>query len=217
MHFSLGVMYDRHGDDASAIAQYRSAIEHDAKNIQAVVYLADAMMRDGSSLEAARWYRQALSAEPGSTRITLSLAFALIKAAEHAEARKVLETALTLQPQNAELINTLARLLATAPSSEVRDGKRALAMAKSLFEATPSLIMGQTYAMALAENGNFTQAVNLQQEIIVDYDRSGMPVDRSFLAQNLAAYQAHQPVRQGWSTEDPVFRPRSPAAARAPG
>jgi tetratricopeptide (TPR) repeat protein len=216
-HFSLGVIYDRQGEDKSAIAQYRSAVEHDPNNVQAAVYLADAIMRTGSPLEAARWYRQALSADSGSTRIALSLAFALIKAADYGEARKVLETALSQQPQNAELTNALARLLATAPVSAVRDGERALAMAKSLFGATRSLTVGQTYAMALAESGNFREAVKLQQETIIAYERSGMPVDKSFLERNLAAYLRDQPVREGWSTEDPVFRPRSPAAARVPG
>jgi tetratricopeptide (TPR) repeat protein len=213
-HFSLGVIYDRQGDDAAAIAQYRSAIERDPNNIQATVYLADAIMRTGSSLDAARWYRQALSKEPRSTRIALSLAFALIKAADHVEARKVLETALSLQPE-AELINALARLLATTPASEVRDGARALMMAKSLFEKNSSLEVGQTYAMALAETGNFAKAAEIQQDIITSYERSGIPVDKSFLAQNLTAYRRSQSVREGWSAEDPVFRPRSPAAALA--
>jgi len=215
-HLSLGVLYDRRGEDALAIAEYRSALEHDPNNIQAAVYLADAIMRTGSPLDAVRWYRQALSLQPGSTRIALSLAFALIKAADHGEALKVLEAALSRQPQNAEVTNTLARLLATAPESEARDGKRALAMAKALFEATRSLEVGQTYAMALAENGNFTEAVKLQQETVIGYERSGLPTDTSFLAQNLTAYLQQQPVREGWSTKDPVFQPRSPAAARAP-
>jgi tetratricopeptide (TPR) repeat protein len=214
-HFSLGVIYDRQGDDAAAIAQYRSAIERDPNNIQATVYLADAIMRSGGSLDAARWYRQALSKEPKSTRMALSLAFALIKAADHVEARKVLETALSQQPENAEVINALARLLATAPASEVRDGERALAMAKSLFEKNSGLEVGQTYAMALAETGNVAKASEIQQDIITSYERSGIPADKSFLAQNLTAYRRSQPVREGWSTEDPVFRPRSPAAALA--
>lgn len=216
-HFSLAVVYDRRGDDASAIAQYRSAVAQDPSNLQATVYLADAIMRMGSSSDAAGWYRQALSKDPQSTRIALSLAFALVKSRDYGEARTVIETALSHDPQNAELINTLARLLATAPPVEVRDGKRALTMAKSLFEANPTLTIGQTYAMALAESGNFTEAVKLQQETIIGYERSGMPVDNAFLAQNLTAYLQHQPVREGWSAEDPVFRPRSPAAARGPG
>jgi tetratricopeptide (TPR) repeat protein len=216
-HLSLGVIYDRRGEDGSAIAQYRSAVDHDPNNIQAAVYMADAIMRTGSSLDAVPWYRHALALEPRSIRIALSLAFALIKVASHSDARKVLETAFSQQPEDAEVINTLARLLATAPESEVRDGKRALAMAKSLFEAAPSLETGQTYAMALAENGSFIEAAKLQQQVIIGYERSGMPADESFLTQNLTAYLGHQPVREGWSAKDQVFRPRSPAAARVPG
>jgi tetratricopeptide (TPR) repeat protein len=212
-HLSLGVVYDRQGEDAAAIAQYRSAVEHDPNNIQAAVYLADAIMRSGSSLDAALWYRRALSKEPRSTRIALSLAFALIKAADHVEARKVLETALSQQPQSAEVINALARLLATAPAAEVRDGPRALTMAKSLFEKNLGLEVGQTYGMALAETGNFTEAAELQQNIISSYERSRMPVDKSFLVHNLTAYRQSQSVREGWSAEDLVFQPRSPAAA----
>jgi len=94
----------------------------------------------------------------------------------------------------------------------VRDGKHALAMAKALFEATHSLAVGQTYAMAFAETGNFTEAVKLQQETIIGYERSGTPVDTAFLARNLALYRRHEPARQGWSVDDPVFQPRSPAA-----
>ena len=212
-HFSLGVIYDRQGEDAAAIAQYRSAIERDPNNIQAAVYLADAIMRSRSSLDAVQWYRQALSKQPKSTRIALSLAFALIKAADHVEARKVLETALSQQPQSAEVINALARLLATAPAAEVRDGPRALTMAKSLFEKNSSLEIGQTYGMALAETGNFTKAAELQQDIISSYERSGLPVDKSFLVHNLTAYRQSQSVREGWSAQDLVFWPRSPAAA----
>jgi tetratricopeptide (TPR) repeat protein len=214
-HLSLGVIYDRQGEDAAAIGQYRSAIERDSSNIQAVVYLGDAIMRSGSSLEAAQWYRQALSKQPRSTRIALSLAFALIKAADHVEARKVLETALSQQPQNAEVINALARLLATAPQAEVRDGPRALTMSQSLFEKNSNLEIGQTYGMALAETGSFIKAAELQQDIISSYERSRMPVDKAFLVHNLTAYRQGQSVREGWSAQDLVFSPRSPAAALA--
>ena len=212
-HLSLGIIYDREGEDAAAIGQYRSAIERDSNNIQAVVYLGDAIMRSGSSLEAAQWYRQALSKQPRSTRIALSLAFALIKAADHVEARKVLETALSQQPQSAELINALARLLATAQPAEARDGPRALMMSQSLFEKNSNLEIGQTYGMALAETGNFAKAAELQQDIISNYERSRIPVDKSFLVHNLSAYRQAQPVREGWSAQDLVFWPRSPAAA----
>jgi tetratricopeptide (TPR) repeat protein len=214
VHFSLGVIYDRQGLDTLAMAQYQAALQHDPDNLQARVYLADVKMRTGSAAEAVQLYRGALARSPDSTRMQLSLAMALVQARRYGEARKVLEPALATQPENAEIINALARLLATAPESKVRDGARALTLAKTLFESTHRLAVGQTYAMAFAETGNFTEAVKLQQETIIGYERSNTPVDKSFLARNLLLYQRHQPSREGWPADDPSFQPRSPAAAR---
>jgi tetratricopeptide (TPR) repeat protein len=214
-HLSLGVVYDRMGEDENAIAQYRSAMEHDPRNLQAVVYLADATMRTGAPLDAAHLYSQALSLQPKSSRIELSLAFALIKARDYSKAKEVLETAVSQAPKDAELNNTMARLLATAPIAEVRDGKRALAIATSLFTSSPNLEVGQTYAMALAESENFADAVKVQQEILSGYEKSDSRADKTFLLGNLDAYLRSEPVREGWSPEDLSFHPRSPAAARA--
>ncbi len=213
-HFSLAVVYDRQDLEAAAIEQYFATIQRDPGNVQALVYLADARMRSGSAAEAARFYRQALDKSADSPRIAISLAMALIRAGRHAEARKVLETAYSKQPRNAEIINALARLLATAPQASVRDGPRALKMAKSLFEATRSLTVGQTYAMAFAETGNFEEAVKLHKETIIGYQRSGSPVDQAFLQRNLRLYEQGKPAREGWSAGDAAFQPRSPAAAR---
>jgi tetratricopeptide (TPR) repeat protein len=217
VHLSLGVVYDRQGFDKLAIEQYQSALERDPDSLQARVYLADAKMRTGSAAEAAQLYRQALDRSPDSSRMQFSLAMALVQARRQGEARKVLEAVLASQPQNAEIINTLARLLATAADPKIRDGARALTLSKALFESTRSLAVGQTYAMAFAETGNFTEAVKLQQETIIGYERSGAPVDKSFLTRNLLLYQRHQPSREGWPAGDPAFQPRSPAAARLTG
>ena len=93
-------------------------------------------------------------------------------------------------------------------------GKEALKMAKALFEATRSLTVGQTYAMAFAETGNFAEAVKLHQQTIIGYQRSGSPVDQAFLQRNLRLYEQGKAAREGWSAADTVFQPRSPAAAR---
>lgn len=212
-HFSLAVIYDRQGLDAEAMAHYRAAIEREPGHVQALVYLGDAKLRAGAAREAAGYYRRALAQLPDSARIAHSLAIALLKMGRYAEARRTLESALAAQPESGDLINSLARLLATAPEAPVRDGARALELAASLFQATRSLAVGQTYAMALAENGRFEEAVKLQQETIIGYQRSGTPVDESFLERNLRSYQKRKPAREGWPATDPVFHPRSPAAA----
>ena len=214
-HLSLGVLHDRQGRDPAAIEQYEAALEHDRENVEARVYLADALMRQGQPLRAATRYSEALVKSPDSMRMRHSLVMAYVRGGQLADARRVLEEGLAAQPNNQIFINTLARVLATAPDRRVRDGPRALQMAQKLFEAARVPDVGQTYAMALAEVGRFDEATKLQQETIIAAERSGAAISKAFLAGNLARYQRRQPAREGWASDDPVFAPRSPAARRA--
>jgi tetratricopeptide (TPR) repeat protein len=213
-HLSLAVVYDRKGRDAEAIDEYAKTSRLDPDNVPALVYRADALMRTGQAAQAVPLYRDALAKSPGSSRMQMSLAMALVRHGELAQAREVLEAALSEQQDNYAIANALARLLATAPDDSLRDGTRALELAREVFEATRSPEVGQTYAMALAETGNFTEAVKLQQETLIAYERSKAPVFRPALERNLERYRRGRPVREGWAPEDPIFQPRSPAAQR---
>jgi tetratricopeptide (TPR) repeat protein len=214
-HLSLGVVYDRKGRDAAAIEQYAATIRLDADNVAAHVYEADALMRTGQADKAIPLYREALAKAPGSSRMQMSLAMALVRSGKRAEARSVLEAALAEQPDNLAIGNALARLLATAPEPTVRDGPRSLELARKVFDATRSPEVGQTYAMALAETGHYAEAVKLQQETLIAYERSRAPVFRPALERNLERYRRNEPAREGWAPEDPIFEPRSPAARLA--
>jgi len=214
-HFSLGVVLDRQGLDQLAIKQYQAALERDPGNDQARVYLADAKMRNGLAEDAGALYRQALARAPDSPRMQLSLAMANVKAGHHAEARKVLEAAAKAHPDNPEIVNFLARILASAPEPAVRDGPRALKLARALFESTRDPDVGQTYAMALAETGGFEQAVVLQRETIIVFEHTGRQGEKPFLQKNLSRYEQRKPAREGWAADDPAFQPRSPAARLA--
>ena len=216
-HLSLGVVYDRQGRDQAAIDQYVAALRHDPDNAQARVYLGDANMRMGKAADAAGIYREALDRSRGSARMQYSLALADIKAGHFADARRVLEEALTANPGNQTFTNALARILATAPEASVRDGPRALQMAKTLFDATRSPEVGVTYAMALAQNGNFDEAVKLQRETMIAFERAKLEVSKPFLQRNLARYERREPSREGWAADDPIFAPRAPAVRLAAG
>ena len=179
--------------------------------------LHDAKMRLGQGAEAARIYRDALDKSPGSPRMQYSLAIAEIKGGRYADARRVLEEALAANPGSQLFVNALARILATAPDASVRDGPRALQMAKTLFDATRSPDVGVTYAMALAQTGNYDEAVKLQRETMIAFERSKLEVSKPFLQRNLARYERREPSREGWPADDPVFAPRAPAVRLAAG
>jgi tetratricopeptide (TPR) repeat protein len=211
-HFSLGVVLDRQGLDQAAMTQYQLALERDPSNLQASVHLADANMRMGLAEDAAALYRQALKQAPESLRIQLSLAMANVRAGHFGAARERLELALKAHPGAPDVINTLARLLATAPDAAVRDGPRALELARTLFETRRDPDVGQTYAMALAATGDFKQAAVLQRETIIVSEHKLSESEKSFLQENLARYEQRKLARAGWAADDPVFQPRSPAA-----
>jgi tetratricopeptide (TPR) repeat protein len=211
-HFSLGVVLDRQGLDQLAMKEYEAALARDPTNLQASVYLADAKMRMGLAEDAAVLYRRALNQAPESLRMLLSLTMANVRAGHYAAARDGLELALKAHPGTPEIINTLARILATAPDAAVRDGTRALELASTLFETSRDPDVGQTYAMALAETGDFKQAASLQRETIIVSEHTFEESEKSFLQKNLARYEQNKPSREGWAADDPVFQPRSPAA-----
>jgi tetratricopeptide (TPR) repeat protein len=210
---SLGVLYDRQGKDSEARARYRATLEHDPKNVDALVYLADLEMRGGRPGDAALRYQQALERAP-TPRVRISLALAHAAAGRYRDAKATLEQGLTAVPGHPAMTNALARILASAPDETVVDGARSLEIAKALFEKTRSPEVGQSYAMAMARTGDFEHAVKLQQETIIAYERMGVPQMKPFLERNLAAYRQNKPSREPWARDDPIFQPRSPAAAR---
>jgi tetratricopeptide (TPR) repeat protein len=212
-HLSLAVVYDRQGLDDLAIAQYERTLKIEPDNLQVRIYLADARLRTNAPRAAIGLYQAALERSPDSARLQVSLAMAHVKAGDFRGARRVLEAA-AAKSDDREVTNALARLLLTAPDKAVRAEQAGFAMAKALFERTRTPDVGQTYAMGFAATGRYDEAIKLQEETIIAYQRSGLPVDTGFLERNLAFYRQHRPVTAGWSLSDAQLNPRTPATQR---
>jgi tetratricopeptide (TPR) repeat protein len=79
---------------------------------------------------------------------------------KHAEAIADFEVAYKIKPRDSALLNNLAWVLATSPEDKLRDGKRAIELAKAACEETeymaPHII--STLAAAYAETGNWDEA-----------------------------------------------------------
>ncbi len=214
--FSLAVVIDRQGRDADARALYTAILERDPRHQQARLYLADASLRSGDAETAIRVYSEAL-AQQASPRTRLSLAFAQIKVARYGQAKALLEQGLAVDPRDIGMTNALVRLLAAAPDPTVRDGSRARQLGRELFAATQSAEVGESYAMALAETGEFELALTLQRQALDAWEKAQQRPHAKDLAQrNLALYREHKPAREPWAPQDVVFLPRSPAVNRVP-
>jgi hypothetical protein len=96
---------------------------------------------------------------------------------------------------------TLARLLAAAPDDRLRNARGALTMAEKLLgESQKSLddglAVGETYAMALAESGQYATAAAVQRDVRTTVQKSGVPdaVLRR-IGDNLNRYERGLPCR----------------------
>ena len=57
-------------------------------------------------------------------------------------------------------------MLAAAPDDTVRDGARAMALVQELMKGDQDHGVGETMAMALAELGQFSEAVDVQRGVM---------------------------------------------------
>jgi tetratricopeptide (TPR) repeat protein len=204
----------RHED--LAVPQYEAALAKEPAHLQALAQLADLKLRNGQADAAAKLYRRASEKSPESPRFLFSHAMASVKAGRYADARASLET-LTQRDKDPVFRNAFAKVLATAPEAGTRDGKRALAIARELFTETQrNADVAQTLAMALAESGDFDEAVKVQEGALASFRQTGPAWLVPLLERNLALYREKKPSREGWVAEDPVFQPRSPAVRPNP-
>jgi len=196
-HFRLAKISEQMGDDLQAIEHYRSALELDFTVLEATVALGQSLGRAGRFEEAAPYFHQATLLDPDDLGSHFGHALSLILAGRHSQARTELEKSHQLHPESIPLTHLLARLLATAPEAEVRDGDQALVLAQETFSQEPSLEHAETLAMAYAELGRFEEAVDLQDRVIAEAQRYGGAPFQEML-DRLELYRNGEPCRTPW-------------------
>ena len=124
----------------------------------------------------------------------------------YGEARDRLLEGRQLFPDRLEFTGALARLYATAPEAQVRDGGRARTLAQELVQRRKSADAQETMAMALAEVGEFEAAASWQREAIAAAAGAGHHELAVRMADNLRLYQRRRPCRTAWR-DDPAWEP----------
>lgn len=180
-----------------AISQYREALEADGEYVPAIAGLAGLLASLNRFPEAAELYGEWAAVEPGQPRPRLAAASALIFGREYARATESLERAIRDFPAVVDFKDVLARHLAACPDRAQRDGARALELALEVFEKVPTFVSTETVAMAYAEAGQFTEAVEWQQRLLAEAEAEEVEAPPEVLERlraNLARYQAGESV-----------------------
>ena len=157
----------------------------------------EALEATGDLESALREARRAHAARPCG-ELEIAYLSRSLRAAGHVEAqREVLRDALeSCRSDGAR--NELAWLLATAPEARLRDGAEALRLARALVarpgQARPEFL--DTLAAALAETGDFAEAVRVQRRAVAQLEaRNADPAALEAFRAHLAAFEAGRPLR----------------------
>ena len=197
--YHLGSLDLRRRDEEGARTAWERSLELDPDNRLTLAALAPAMARSGDLTASIDLHRRWSKQAPQDDRARFGLAMALLLDGREAAARDELESAARALPEQVALRHLLARLLAASTDAEVRDGDRALALSRELLRAHPGPDVAETLAMALAEVGDFEQAVELQRTIIERARQRGTPSSAlRALEERLQTYSSGQPVRAPW-------------------
>lgn len=200
--FSLGVLAQTEGRHAQAVERFRAALKVRPTYAEARLRLASSLRRSGKPTAALAEYEQVLASASENAEARMGYAMTLTMLHRDRQALDTLQEGAKLSGGDLVFTHGLARLLATSPDDRVRDGKRAMALVQQMLQRGRSLELGETYAMALAELGQYREAQSLQRNLIAAADRAGLASTRTRLAARLKLYDRADPCRTPWTDEE---------------
>ena len=183
-----GKIEARAGKIDAAAASYRQALQLGEK-AELRLELAQALALAKSYPAALAEYAVYLKARPQDVDTHFARAMVMVWAGRFGEARDRL-VEVTAFSQDVSLTHLLARILASAPDPAVRNGERAVQIAKAVFEKQRNPVYGETLALALAANGQFPEALILQKRLLAEAEQAKF--DPGFIARvksNLARFE----------------------------
>jgi len=212
-NYSLGVVHASSGEMNQAIQRLTAAVKYNPNYAEALMALGDTLRRSGRIEASLKPYADVVRINPRSAEARFAYALALVRLRRYRDAKAWLEESARVLPDRPELSHALARILAAAPDDTVRDGARAMALVQELMKGNQTTDVGETMAMALAELGQFSDAVDVQKGVIAASQQAGAAQDVRRMTANLRLYERRQACRMPWPDDDPVHIPAMFASA----
>ena len=197
-HNNLGSVLLQKGRVDEAIIHFQKALQIHPDNAEARNNLGGALGQKGRVDEAITQFQQALQINPAFAEAHYNLGKALRQKGRVEEAITHYQQALQIEPDNPKLKNILAWQLATCPQASLRNGNKAVELARqanALTGGTNPVILG-TLAAAFAEAGQFGDAVQSAQKAIDMARAAGRQDLAGPLNGELQLYKAGRPFHQ---------------------
>jgi tetratricopeptide (TPR) repeat protein len=170
--------------------------------------VADLLLRRDRIDEAISHSEEALRIHSRNGSAHNTLAFGLFRKGRVDEAVAHWKESLEIRPDDINAQAYLAWALATSPNASLRDGAKAVELAKKVLEHAghADVIVLRTLAAGYAESGRFSEAIETAQQALqlaIAQDNSALIWD---LQSNISNYQRNLPLR------DPGALNKTPAA-----
>jgi len=195
---SLANLLFQKGRIDEAIAHYQKAITARPDDFLARYGLGHALLEKGELDSAIQACRSALLLRPLDADCHTTLAIALEEKGNPAEAIQHYNKALELAPKSTATLTNLAWLLATSQDASLRNGLKAVELAKQadrLVGGTNALVL-RTLAAAYAENGEFANAIGTARSAMQLARVHGEDSLVTDLDQQIALYELGIPYRE---------------------
>jgi Flp pilus assembly protein TadD len=188
---------DAQGKLPEALKEFEEAIRLRPTNAEAHNDMALTLLKMGRRQDAIIEFQRSLQirATSGAAR---NLAAVLLLSGDPLQAAKVYRFAMQIDPGDLQNVRSLAWLLATYPDDSVRNGHEAALLSQQIVSATngqvPLFLL--TLSAALAETGDFPQAVQVAIRASETYRNSGDPRMAAMVSEKiLPALRNRQAIR----------------------
>jgi tetratricopeptide (TPR) repeat protein len=197
-YYQLGVGLESQEKSEEAADSLTHAVALRPDYPEAQFLLGQILARQGRTGAAVEHYVSALRSKADFADAHTRLAACLAEQGKSEESLRHYLEAIRLNPRDLEAQNNAAWLLATHPDDHIRDGQKALELARSAVELAQGkvpTVLG-TLAAAYAEAGRFAEAIQSAQVALRLAQKTADTATIHELKAQLLAYQQHKPYRQ---------------------
>ncbi|HEU4663064.1 MAG TPA: tetratricopeptide repeat protein [Dokdonella sp.] len=213
---SKGVALEMGNDDAGAQRAYQEAVRLDPKLGEARSLLGALLLRTGRAADAAEQYRALVQLDLRNGEHWMELVGAYVVAGECPSALRDTSDLLATDINNKLVLQLFVRLASTCPQASASERRGALEYGKKLYSENPSAPNGEAYALALAANGKWDDAVKTQQAAMFVLVRNGLKAALTPYREVLQQLQAHKLPERPWPANAAVYHPPRLAPDVAP-
>jgi tetratricopeptide (TPR) repeat protein len=194
----MGIALGLQGRSNDAIPYFRKAVKAQGDFFEAYYNLGIILSRENKIDEAVGAWQNVVRIRPEFAQGHENLGYALYAESKFPESLTQLRMALDEEPNRLYALKLAAKLLATCPSSSIRNGAEAVALAERAKQLSgggdPDLL--DTLSAAYAEDRNFAQAAEIEQQAIALATQQADAALSARLKVHLAKYALNEPLRE---------------------